>query len=176
MTGALVAGAVEIEVGATEVVPVELEAAGLEVGIVEDEAGTFELLGPPGVVLLSVVVPRVMTLDLQAAVMAMDVISAPAAAAPVCFKNCRLENLATRKIFRLSRVSFPSFSRIHILLKIVLSHEKLKIKMRPARYYFSHRDISRRLAGFKYALSLLEVFLHDVVERPCHLNHLLFGY
>ena len=126
MTGALVAGVVEIEVEATEVVTVELEAVGLEDGIVVDEAGTFELVGPPGVVLLPVVVPRVRTFVLQDAVTAMDVISAPAAATPVRFKNCRLENLATRKILRLTGVSFPPFSGIYTLPRIFLSHEKIK--------------------------------------------------
>ena len=61
MTGVLDAGVVEIEVDTVEGVTVELEAAGLEDGIVEDEAGTFELLGLSVVVLLPVVVPGVTT-------------------------------------------------------------------------------------------------------------------
>ena len=139
MTGVLDAGVVEIEVDTVEGVTVELEAAGLEDGIVEDEAGTFELLGLSVVVLLPVVVPGVTTFVLQAELIAIDATAVPSAVTPIRFKNCRLENLATRKIFRFSRVSFPSFSGIYILLQIFPSQAIIE---RPRRLISFSSDIN----------------------------------
>jgi hypothetical protein len=101
---------------------VEFESAGLDDEIAEDEAGLLEVSSPPVAVLLSVGVPAVMALVLQAVVMTIDVISAPAAATPVRFKNCRLENSATLNTSPVARVSLLLFSGI-VNLQIVTVHE-----------------------------------------------------
>ena len=99
----------------------ELEVTGFEDGSAEDEAGLAGPVVPPCVVLSLVVVSVVVKPVLQAMVVARDVISAPTAAVPVRFKNCRLENNDTRKIFRFSSVSCPSFSGMLNHLKLVPS-------------------------------------------------------
>jgi hypothetical protein len=124
--------------------------AGPEIVIFEDEAAPVELSGSSGTVLFAAVL-CVMRPVLQAVVMAIDVISAPAAAIPVRFKNCRLENFATLKILRFLRGSFSWFSGIVNLPRIVTVHESSKQKKSFALSF--HQTISRLFFGINLHLS-----------------------
>ena len=89
----------------------------IDVGVVEDEAGTPEVVVPLGV-LINVVVGAVSTEDLQAEASEMDAIAAPPAAIPARCRNCRLENLAIRTEPFFPGLSFFSFSAIFTLLSL----------------------------------------------------------